>query len=282
MVALLTLARGGALAIQDKFRVPVFLGTLATDVTRVAMVPSMVRSLRAWRDPLPGFSGTIMLGGEVMPATLLQWLSARWPEARIWDIFGLTETATSDFMVRPDEYPEAAGSIGTPAPGIAFRLSPQNGELQIRTPYVMRGYLGAPRLTAQAFDGEWFRTGDLARLRADGRVEVVGRRNEIINRGGNKVSPLEVERAFLEHPHVLCALATAVPHERFGEAIHLRLVPCGQVRLSEQALRAWAAQRLEPYKQPDQYSFAPELPVGQTGKADRGALRRLLAGARQS
>jgi acyl-CoA synthetase (AMP-forming)/AMP-acid ligase II len=278
-VSLLTLLRGGTLELCEKFEAPVVLARLTgTPVRRVALVPTMLRALLPVAEARAGarYRGAIMAGGEPLPAALGRRYRALWPAAALGDIYGLTETGSCDFFLRPEEYDEAAGSIGRPGPGIEFRLSPGDGELQIRTPTAMRGYLDAPELTAAAFDDGWFRTGDLARSRADGRVELVGRAKDLIIRGGNKISPLELERVFAEHPDVAGALAAGAPDATKGEALHLLIVPREGARLDQARLIDWARERLDRFKLPDRIHFAAELPLGRSGKADRATLRKLI------
>ena len=143
----------------------------------------------------------------------------------------------------------------------------------------MQGYLDDPALTAAAFSAGFLGTGDLARRRADGRVELVGRIKEIVSRGGNKIAPAEIENLFASHPDVIGALCTGVPDERLGEALHVLLVPRPGSTLTADALRRWAAERLERYKLPDGIHLADALPLGPTGKADRGALARRIVQA---
>jgi len=142
----------------------------------------------------------------------------------------------------------------------------------------MNGYLDAPELTQAALCDGYFRTGDIAREREPGVVELVGRSKELISRGANKVSPLEIEHAVGAHPDVAEALACGVPDAVLGERIHLLIVPRAGARLDEADLRAWAAERLERYKLPDRIHFGTELPQGRTGKADRIRLRAILSG----
>lgn len=278
-VSLLTLAKGGTLTMRSRFDPAAVLHTLGEGrIDRVAFVPTMLRALAplAAAGATRPFRGTVMAGGEVLPAAVGRQTLALWPQARLWDVFGLTETGTCDFFVRPEEYADAAGSIGRPGPGIAHRFGP-DGELRIRTPWAMLGYLDAPELTADSFEDGHFRTGDLAHERADGRVELIGRAKELIIRAGNKISPLEVERAVLDHPDVAAALATGLADPLTGEAVHLLVVPRPGSTPDAEALRAWAGRHLDRYKLPDRIHFADALPLGGTGKADRRALRALLA-----
>ena len=270
-VSLLTLSHGGTLHMRARFAPEAIVADLSRErIHRAPFVPTMLRALAPLAEP--GWAGTLMAGGEVLPAPVALQVGAAWPKVRLWDIFGLTETGTCDCFVGPDEWPEAAGSIGRPGAGIEARVA-ADGELQIRTPYGMLGYLDQPELTEASFADGFFRTGDLARQRADGRLELIGRAKEVIIRAGNKISPLEVERVFLEHPDIAAALCAGAADPRTGEAICLMVVPRAGASPAAEALRAWAAERLERWKLPDRILFASALPVGGTGKADRKALR---------
>jgi long-chain acyl-CoA synthetase len=175
-----------------------------------------------------------------------------------------------------------AGCIGRPSPGVRFRILDSEGkavplgeigELNISSPFLMSGYLDEPALTPIR-DG-WLATGDLAREREPGIVEIAGRKKELIYRGGNKVSPLEIEFACSAHPKVAAALAIGRPDERLGQRIHALVVP-RENGLTVSDLRAFLATRVERYKIPDLFYFARELPAGRTGKADRGRFAAML------
>lgn len=149
----------------------------------------------------------------------------------------------------------------------------------MRTPYLMTGYLDdAPATAAAVVDG-FLRTGDLATVRDDGRLELAGRAGTLISRGGTKVSPLEVEAAYGEHPAVAAALCTGVPDEVLGERIHLLVVQDAAHDTSPALLRAWGRDRLGPLKAPDVVHLVPELPLGSTGMADRRAAREWATSA---
>src|SRR5262249_54082213 len=153
-----------------------------------------------------------------------------------------------------DDQPVGLGTIGSPTEHVGFRLAKadgreagdgETGELQIRTPYGMLGYLDAPELTAESFSDGYFKTGDLARRVAGGRVQLVGRSKDIISRGGIKVAPLEIDNLLCEHPDVAAALCAGVADERLGEVIHAVVVLRPGVTISAEALRAWMLERTE-------------------------------------
>lgn len=287
-VSLLTILGGGRLRLMPRFAPDAAWEALGDGATVLAAVPTMLRSLAA--SP-PGRSGapTVLTGGEPLGERLAASVLATLPGARLFDLYGLTETGSCDFRLAPADQPDGLGSIGAPTDGVGFRIVDEGrpvaaegaaGELQIRTPYGMLGYLDDPGLTAASFGGGFFKTGDLARVRGDGRVELVGRSKEMISRGGAKVAPLELDRLFASHPDVEAALSAGVPDESLGETIHVVVVPRRGAALDAQALRAWAAERVERHKVPDSVHVGDRLPVGLTGKADRAAVVGLARKAR--
>jgi long-chain acyl-CoA synthetase len=292
-VSLLTLIKGGVLLLRPRFEPEGILRAIAAEgATDAALVPTMLRRFLS-------LDGTILLplieaigleriisGGEPLGRELSRQVRELLPKTGVADVYGLTETCTSDFILLPDEQEAFAGSIGRPTPGVSFRiaddqgrtLSPnQVGELQIRTPFLMSGYLDQPELTRAAFCEDFLRTGDLARVQPDGMVELVGRSKELIVRGGTKVSPLELDQLLAKHPGVAVALTVGIPDPVFGERIHALIVLREHTSLEESELRRWVAERVEKFKQPDVYHFDSMLPTGRTGKVDRGALRQLIS-----
>jgi acyl-CoA synthetase (AMP-forming)/AMP-acid ligase II len=293
-VSLLTLMKGGVLLMHARFDPLAILTALGERrISDAAFVPTMLRKLLAADPavlgPLAGRNSLkrILTGGEPLDRALAGRVHALMPNASIVDIYGLTETCSSDFFCAADEE-VSAGTIGQTGPGVRFRIADANGietpvdttgELQIDTPFIMSGYLDEPELTRAAFAGRFFRSGDLARRRADGRVELVGRTKELIMRGGAKIAPLEIDQLLAQHPAVAAALTVGIPDTGVGERIHVLVVPHANVAISEPELRAWIADRAERYKRPDVYHIGTELPLGRTGKADRNALREKLRDA---
>jgi long-chain acyl-CoA synthetase len=273
-VSLLTLMKGARLSLVSKFTREAMARGLV-EATVLAGVPSMFRAMLAFPDVIAPRLRAMWSGGEVLAPALAQAMT-RFAPAEIHDLYGLTETGSCDFHLGPATQPHGFGTIGLPTDGVTFRIAP-DGELQIRTPFGMLGYLDNPVLTDASFEDGYFKTGDLARLTADGTVALVGRAKDIISRGGNKIAPLEIDNLLAEHPGIAAALCAGIADERLGEVIHAVIVPRDGAQLDAAALRDWLAARIERFKVPDVFHFRDALPAGSSGKADRKAVAHLAA-----
>jgi acyl-CoA synthetase (AMP-forming)/AMP-acid ligase II/thioesterase domain-containing protein len=151
------------------------------------------------------------------------------------------------------------------------------GEIVIRGANVTGGYENNPAANESAFTHGWFRTGDQGRIDEDGYVFITGRLKEIINRGGEKVMPREVDEALLDHPAVGQAVTFAVPHPRLGEDIAAAVVLRGQPEVTEQELREFVRARLAEHKVPTRVVILESIPKGPTGKLQRIGLAEKLA-----
>ena len=194
------------------------------------------------------------------------------------ETYGMTEAA-SQIAANPQER-RKKGSVGRPAgPEIAIadhqgRRLPAGefGEVVLRGPTITKGYDDDIAATKSAFRNGWFRTGDLGYLDSDGYLFIVGRIKEVINRGGQKVSPAEVEEALLRHPDVLEAGAFAIPHKRLGESVAAVVVLRPNAEVSTHKLRDFTRNRLARYKVPSLVRIVPEIPKGASGKIKRSSL----------
>ena len=151
------------------------------------------------------------------------------------------------------------------------------GEILVRGPMVFRGYLDDPELTAASFLGDWFRTGDLGRIDEDGYVYFLGRIKEIINRGGEKISPVEIDLAIESLPGVKEAAAFAIPHQTLGEEIVAAVVREENSGIDERAVVERVRARTGPRKVPRRVYFVERLPRTDNGKLRRSALPDLLS-----
>ncbi|MHB0770043.1 amino acid adenylation domain-containing protein [Bradyrhizobium sp. 5.13L] len=203
----------------------------------------------------------------------------------VLETYGMTEAA-SQIAANPFEL-RKVGSVGVAAgPEIAIMdetgrtlASGERGEIMLRGPNMSRGYYNDDAATRAAFRDGWFRTGDLGYLDADGYLFIVGRLKDVINRGGQKISPLEVEDVLLSHPAVLEAGVFAVPHEKLGENVAAVVVLRPNSEASSDQLRQFARKRLAAYKVPSLIRSVAALPKGASGKVKRNALAALIATA---
>ena len=180
--------------------------------------------------------------------------------------------------------PQKPGLVGLPAgPEVAIMaddgtILPQGeiGEVVIRGPNVTKGYEANPEANAKAFTNGWFRTGDQGMFDEDGYLMLTGRLKELIKRGGEQVSPLEVDGILSEHPAVAQALTFSIPHPMLGEEVGAAVVLREGTECSERELRDHCAKHLADFKVPRKVVFLPEIPKGATGKLMRIGLAEKL------
>jgi acyl-CoA synthetase (AMP-forming)/AMP-acid ligase II/acyl carrier protein len=158
-----------------------------------------------------------------------------------------------------------------------FRKRGETGEIVVRGPNITRGYDDNPGANEQAFSRGWFRTGDQGYLDADGYLFITGRLKELINRGGEKIAPREIDEVLLSHPEVLQAAAFAVAHASLGEDVAAAVVVRDKRRASEFLLRQYLFEKLAPFKIPSRIFVVDELPKGATGKLQRIGLLAKIA-----
>lgn len=201
--------------------------------------------------------------------------------------YGMTEAAhqmTSNPLPPRVRKP---GSVGLPAgPEVAIlgetaemKAGGCTGEVAIRGPNVTKGYANNSEANAAAFHGGWFRTGDQGYLDEDGYLFITGRLKELINRGGEKIAPREIDDVLLAYPGVEQAVAFAVPHPSLGEDIAAAVVLKEGAPGSEASLREFALDRLPTFKVPSRIILVNDVPKGPTGKIQRIGLAGRLAAA---
>ncbi|MEE8364009.1 MAG: AMP-dependent synthetase, partial [Dehalococcoidia bacterium] len=149
----------------------------------------------------------------------------------------------------------------------AMAATGERAEVVIRGPNVTHGYNNNPEANAEAFTHGWFHTGGQGLLAADGRLTLTGRLKELINRAGEKISPLEVDAALLDHPAVAEAVCFAVPDVKYGEVVQAAVVLSGDA--DEAAIQAFCREHLAEFKVPERIYIADSLPRTATGKIQR-------------
>ena len=204
---------------------------------------------------------------------------------QVIEAYGMTEASHQMASNPLAPRPRKPGSVGRAAgPEVAImndagRLLPygESGEIVIRGPNVTLGYENNPAANQSAFTDGWFRTGDEGRFDDDGYLFLTGRLKEMINRGGEKIAPREIDDVLLQHPAVAQALAFAVPHPTLGEDVAAAIVLRPGATTTEAELRDFAAERIASFKVPAQILIVDEIPKGPTGKPQRIGLADKLA-----
>jgi acyl-CoA synthetase (AMP-forming)/AMP-acid ligase II len=217
-----------------------------------------------------------------LPAQVIRALEAAF-SAPVIEAYGMTEAA-HQMASNPLHGKRIAGSVGVAAgPEVAImdeggQLLPPGctGEIVIRGTNVMLGYENNPSANASAFHAGWFRTGDLGTMDDGGYLSITGRLKEIINRGGEKVSPREVDEVLLEHPAVAQALTFAFPDPKLGEEVAAAVVLREGQAVDGKELQTFAAQRLVDFKVPRKIVLLEKIPEGPTGKLQRIGLAAKL------
>ncbi len=261
------------------------------DPSWTSVVPTMLQALLArgdaYRHSAPNHRFRFVRSASAaLPAALLPRLEALL-RAPVVEAYGMTEAAHQMASNPVAPQCQTAGSVGVSAGAEIVIMDKagthqpagQAGEIAVRGPGVMRGYENNPAANAEAFHQGWFRTGDLGHLDAQGRLFISGRLKEVINRGGEKIAPREVDNALLEHPEVAHAVAFGLPHPSLGEDLAAAVVRRAGSALDEAALRAFLLTRLAAHKVPSQIVFVHSIPAGASGKVRRDTLCQVLGAA---
>jgi acyl-CoA synthetase (AMP-forming)/AMP-acid ligase II len=288
-----SLAAGGAIWCAPGFDAVRFFGWMETArPTWYTAVPTMHQAIlqRAPRNaeiiarvPLRFLRSS----SASLPAQVMLELASTFG-APVIEAYGMTEAAhqmASNPLPPRAQKPGAVGIAAGPALRIAHEVANRlledgTGEVVISGPNVTPGYEGNPDANAKSFfmaEGQrWFRTGDQGALDAEGYLTLTGRLKEIINRGGEKISPLEVDGILMDHPAVQQVVTFAMPHEKLGEEVAAAVVLREGMAADEAAIRAFAATRLAAFKVPRRIVILPEIPKGATGKLQRIGLAQKL------
>jgi acyl-CoA synthetase (AMP-forming)/AMP-acid ligase II len=219
---------------------------------------------------------------SAMPVAVIRELEEAFG-APVIESYGMTEAAhqmASNPLPPGIRKPGTVGLAAGPAVAILADtgkvVTSGTGEIVIRGDNVTTGYENNPKANSEAFVEGWFRTGDLGALDADGYLSITGRLKEIINRGGEKISPREIDEVLMEHPAVLQVVTFGIPHPKLGEEIGAVIVLREGMQATEQEICDFVAQRVADFKVPRRLLFRDELPKGATGKLQRIGLAQKL------
>jgi long-chain acyl-CoA synthetase len=285
---------GGTVVLMRKWDPQVALELIERErVTAVSGVPTMVWDLvnepsieRRDLSSLRSLGG----GGAAAPPEILRRVRAVLPGRGGGTGYGMTESSSLTTSIGGADYVARPTSVGVPVPICDVRIVDESGtdvpigevgEIWIKGPTVVPGYWRRPEETARTFTGGWLHSGDLGRLDGEGFLYIVDRAKDMVIRGGENISSIEVEAALFEHPAVLEAAVFPVPHPALGEEVGavVRLRPGARVSIEE--LRAHTAGLLAPFKVPAHIWLTDQpFPRGATGKMQKRELKAAYTSSR--
>ncbi|MCM2310413.1 MAG: o-succinylbenzoate--CoA ligase [Steroidobacteraceae bacterium] len=250
------------------------------DIAGVSLVPTMLSRLLAHRGARaapPGLRVLLLGGAAAAPELTSRAMAAGYP---VCTTYGLTEAASQVATAAPPPVGAVAPSTMLPMTGTEIRIETDGvsvppgatGEILVRGPTVMRGYLDDAAATARVLRDGWLHTGDVGYLDASGGLHVLDRRDDLVVSGGENVYPAEIEAVLLEHPAVEDAGVTGVPDADLGARVVAWIVPAPGVVADAEELRRHCRAQLAGFKQPREYRFVAALPRNAAGKLQRRRL----------
>lgn len=280
---------GGTVILMPEFKVQHFLETAVRErMTQTLMVPAMyelcIRQPDIDRYDLSSWKYGIF-GAAPMRGTTVRRLAEIFPNLKLMNSYGATESGGPSTFVRPEDTAANLDAVGQAFPCVELAVMDENfvelppgsvGELWIRSPACSGGFWRDPDRTRAEYFGGFWRTGDIAMIKEDGLVRLIDRKKDMINRGGYKISSTQVEEVLHNHPSVVECAVVGRPDEVLGERVQA-FIWTEDPMLEEAALRDLCVERLPDYKVPEFFSFtgAP-LPRNANGKILKRVLRETL------
>lgn len=281
---LVPLLAGASITIADRFNPQTFFDVVERErPTFFSAVPTIYSMLAALPDQVRPDTSSLrfgVCGAAPASAELLTRFEARYGFPLV-EGYGLSE-GTCGSTINPVAGPRRAGTVGLPFPGQEIRIIDaegsdvppgQDGEVVVRGPNVMRGYLGRPEETAKVIVDGWLHTGDVGRLDADGYLTLVGRSKDMIIRGGENIYPKEIEDVLVADPSVLEAAVIGVPDEKWGEVVVAYVQPRPGSTVDPSALQSLCARSLTGFKRPTAFFVVDAIAKNAVGKIDKVSLR---------
>lgn len=291
---------GRTLIIQRQFEPVEWMELVQRErADRAMMVPTMLKQLMdhpAFHQYDLSSLKVITYGAAPMPLEVIKRALREFPNTRFINAFGQTETAATITMLPPEDHIIPPGlppaeeekrlkrltSIGKPLPDVEVRIVDENGqevppgvvgEIVARGPRLMKGYWKQEEATKQTIRGGWLYTGDLGYQDEEGYIYLAGRAKDFIKRGGEMISPEEVEQCLMSHPAVDDAAVIGVPDVDWGERVRAIVVLKPGAKATEEELIEFCRQRLASFKKPESVVFVDELPRNPMGKVLKRVLR---------
>ncbi|MDF2722412.1 MAG: menE2 [Paenibacillus sp.] len=277
---------GGANIIVRRFRAAEFIWTLSeariTFTFNVPTVYALMLSDPSFRQYRYDALGILAYGGASMSPHTIEQLEREFPGVQLYNAYGATETTSPATVMPKGCSKQKPLSVGLPIPVIEVKIvngsgescaPAETGELLIKGPNVVQGYWNNPEANEQAFVGDYWRSGDIARMDEQGFIYIMDRAKDMINRGGEKVFSVEVENVLLTHPHVLEAAIVGVPDPIYGETVKAVIVPKPGAVVDAADIQEYARRHLADYKIPRLIEVRAELPRNPGGKVMKYMLR---------
>ncbi|MFD1204815.1 MULTISPECIES: long-chain fatty acid--CoA ligase [Sporosarcina] len=279
--------KGGTIIIEESFSPKETLNLLqASEATMFFGVPSMytiLLNMPEIKDVELQALRLFCYGAAPMPYEILKKLKAAFPQVKVQNLYGQTENTPAASTLKDHLALKKIGSVGEALPQTELRIVDeygnflpvgQVGEIVMKGPQVMKGYLKNEEETKRAIRDGWLYTGDLGRMDDDGLLYIVDRKKDMIIRGGENVYPVEVEEVLYQLPELMEAAVIGIPHEVFGEVPKAYIVVKKGQTLTEQDVFAHCAKNLAKYKIPHEIEFLDELPRNASGKVLKHTLRK--------
>lgn len=287
------LMAGGSVVLNNDLKLfpeSVLVEMQQTECTGFAGVPStyqiLLRNSRFRQMTFPGLRMFQQAGGK-LPNPCIREILASFPKVRFFLMYGQTEGTARLSYLPPDRLADKLGAIGKGLPSTKLEVidadgaalapgSNEIGEIVASGDNIASGYWNDPVETAKFFRDGRLRTGDLARVDADGFIFIVEREREMIKSGGNRVSPKEVEEVIAEIPEIIEVAVVGAPHELLGEAIKAFVAPTNDAGITPQDVLVHCRKRLPASKTPEEVIFVCKLPHGSSGKILKSNLKEML------
>lgn len=262
-------------AIQSE-KCTVYFGAPISYILPVQMIPSFgdfdLGSMRCW-----------IYGGGPMAEETARMVMAKYRSDNFYQVYGMTESGPTGTVLMPYEQVSKAGSIGNKAlPGADLivmksdgrqAVSGEVGEIWLQADSMMNGYFKNDEATAEAFEANWYKTGDMARIDEDGYLYIVDRSKDMIVTGGENVYSKEVEDALVSCPDIMEAAVIGVPNPEWGETVAAVVVPARDSKIDSDFIKNYLADKLAKYKIPRVFHIVDTLPHTPTGKVMKFQLR---------
>lgn len=282
-----TIYRGGTVVIEEAFSPESTLNTMEKEkVTIFFGVPAIYSILlNTFKIANIDLSQLRLFtyGAAPMPYELVKKVKALFPNIKVQNLYGQTENSPGATTLKDHYALEKIGSVGEPLPYTQVRVvdefrndlpAGQIGEIVVKGPQVMKGYLKNEEATRQAIKNGWLYSGDLGCFDEDGLLYIIDRKKDMIIRGGENVYPVEVEEVLYEMSEILEAAVVGVPHEVYGEVVRAYVVLKEGESLSTEDVLAYCKLKLAKYKLPNEVVFLDSLPRNASGKVLKHTLRK--------